>query len=138
MTAAASPLERLLLKDRAIVLASLAGLSFLAWLYLAVLALEMARGDMTLMGMEAMAPMEATTMGGAMVMVPQPWSFATFALMLAMWWIMMIGMMVPSAAPMVLLFARLQRGKLPEGHPALRTALFTLGYLILWLAFSDS
>jgi len=129
-------LERLLVRDRAIVLASLIGLSLLAWLYLVALALEMARGDMTLMGMEAMAPIEAMAKGGAMVMAAHPWSVMTFALMLAMWWVMMIGMMVPSAAPTILLFARLQRGKSLESRPAMRSALFTLGYLILWLAFS--
>ena len=32
--------------------------------------------------------------------------FATWALMIAMWWIMMIAMMTPSAAPTILLYAR--------------------------------
>jgi predicted metal-binding membrane protein len=131
MIAAACPLERLLHRDGTIVLGSLIGLSLLAWLYLILLSVAMARGDMSLMGMEAV-----DAMGEAMAMQVQPWGMVTFALMLVMWWIMMIGMMVPSAAPMILLFARVQRRKLPDDNPALRTALFTSGYLVLWLAFS--
>jgi predicted metal-binding membrane protein len=56
--------------------------------------------------------------------------------MLVMWWVMMIGMMVPSAAPMILIFARVQRKTLPDQNPGLRIALFALGYLLLWLTFS--
>jgi len=71
-----------------------------------------------------------------MMMSPQPWTGATFALMGLMWWIMMIGMMVPSAAPMILLFARVQRRKLAQEAPGRRIALFVLGYLLVWLGFS--
>ena len=38
-----------------------------------------------------------------------PWSAADFALTFAMWAVMMVGMMVPSAAPMSLLFAAVAR-----------------------------
>ena len=93
-TAAASTIESVVRRDRALVVASLIALTGLCWLYLFVLTLDMARGDMTLMGMAQ----------GSM-----PWSALTVALMLLMWWIMMIGMMVPSAAPMILLFARVHR-----------------------------
>jgi len=130
MTTTVTSLERLLLRDRGIVVASLIGLTALAWLYLIVLSAGMARGDMSLMGM---APAMAE---GAMTMTPQPWGPATFLLMLVMWWIMMVGMMVPSAAPMILLFARIQRKNLPTETPALRTALFTFAYGLLWLGFS--
>lgn len=131
MLAKTSNLERLLHRDGAIVAASLVALTLLSWLYLVVLSLDMVRGDMSLMGMETMAPT-----GGAMAMQPQPWSAATSILMLAMWWIMMVGMMVPSAAPMILLYARIQRKKLPDENPALRSGLFTLGYFLTWLGFS--
>jgi predicted metal-binding membrane protein len=88
----------------------------------------MAGGDMSLMGME--------TMDSAMPIDTQPWTPITFILMLIMWWVMMVGMMVPSAAPMILLYARIQRKKLPDENPVLRTGLFTLGYLLVWLVFS--
>ena len=56
--------------------------------------------------------------------------------MLVMWWVMMVGMMVPSAAPMILIYARVQRQKLPGENPVLRSILFTLGYIVVWLGFS--
>lgn len=121
-------LERLLKRDRGGVIASLIAVTLLAWVYLVILALDMATGDMSLMGMGRMA--------GAVVMEPHPWSWVTFVLMALMWWVMMIGMMVPSAAPMILLFARVQRRSLPEENPGRRIGLFTLGYLLIWMVFS--
>ena len=136
MTALTSPLERLLLRDSAIVIASLTGLTLLAWAYLILLSAGMAAGDMSLVGMAKSGAMEGMNLGGATTMMPQPWSLVTLVLMLVMWWIMMIGMMVPSAAPMVLLFARIQGKKLPAEGAVRRTALFSFGYVLLWLAFS--
>jgi alkanesulfonate monooxygenase SsuD/methylene tetrahydromethanopterin reductase-like flavin-dependent oxidoreductase (luciferase family) len=46
-------------------------------------------------------------MGGAMM--PMPWTFTTVRVMLVMWIVMMAGMMLPSAAPMILLFAAINR-----------------------------
>jgi predicted metal-binding membrane protein len=37
-----------------------------------------------------------------MAMEPMPWTLSHALLMFAMWWIMMIAMMVPSAAPHVI------------------------------------
>jgi predicted metal-binding membrane protein len=45
-------------------------------------------------------------------------------------------MMVPSAAPMILLFGNVQRRQLAAESPRLRVALFTAGYLAIWGAFS--
>ncbi len=71
--------------------------------------------------------------------MPQQWTGAYWAIMLAMWWVMMIAMMAPSAAPMILLYARVTRyeqksGRLTEG--VVPTAAFAAGYLIAWLIFS--
>jgi len=60
----------------------------------------------------------------------------SLALAALMWWTMMIGMMVPSAAPMILLFGNVQRRQLAAESPQLRVALFTAGYLAAWGAFS--
>jgi predicted metal-binding membrane protein len=47
---------------------------------------------------------------------------------------MMLGMMLPSAAPVLLLYARVIRG---SGEPAaVRVNLFAFGYLLTWTAFS--
>ena len=60
----------------------------------------------------------------------------SFALTVLMWWTMMIGMMVPSAAPMILLFGNVQRRQLATESPRLRVALFAAGYVAIWGAFS--
>jgi predicted metal-binding membrane protein len=119
-------LERVLRRDRAIVLVCLAALVLVAWLYLARLAGDMTRGDMRLMGMPS----------AAAAMETQAWGPATFGLVLAMWSVMMVGMMIPSAAPAILIFARAQRQQLAGESPVLPSLLFTLGYLLAWLAFS--
>ncbi len=130
MSEGSGGLEQLLRRDGVIVGGSLLAMTVISWLYLVLLTARMAAGDMSLMGIGT------TTMGAVMNMQPQPWNLAAFMLMLVMWWVMMIGMMVPSAAPMILIFARVQRKKLPDENPGLRIALFTLGYLLLWLTFS--
>ena len=52
-----------------------------------------------------------------MPMDPEPWSLAQASLMFAMWWVMMIAMMVPSAAPTVLLFAAIKRKQAATDSP---------------------
>lgn len=53
----------------------------------------------------------------------------------AMWSVMMVGMMGPSAAPILLLFATSQARREARGVPRL-TLLFGVGYLTVWLGFS--
>ena len=60
-------------------------------------------------------------------------------IMFFMWWSMMIAMMLPSAAPMILLYTVIeQRGSERAGRPVrlLPTVGFVSGYLALWAAFS--
>jgi predicted metal-binding membrane protein len=64
------------------------------------------------------------------------WSAYHFGLMVVMWWVMMIGMMVPSAAPMILMFATINRRRRERDQPFVPTAVFAVGYLIAWGAFS--
>src|SRR5688572_11974510 len=69
-----------------------------------------------------------------MIMPPEPWSVGYLLPAFAMWALMMVAMMLPSAAPMILLHARIDRGT-----PAQRTldnALFALCYIVVWTAFS--
>jgi predicted metal-binding membrane protein len=53
------------------------------------------------------------------------------------WIVMMAAMMFPSIAPMVLMQAKIQRGKRERGRPGPRgtTAVFVAGYLVTWTAF---
>jgi predicted metal-binding membrane protein len=57
-------------------------------------------------------------------------------IMFAMWWVMMVGMMLPSAAPMILTFATINRKKRERSQPYVPTTIFALGYLTAWGAFS--
>jgi predicted metal-binding membrane protein len=132
----AGTIEKVLLQDRRLVVLALFSLSALAWTYLVVMARQMALGDMTLMGMGAPSTLHGSNMMGAMTASQMPWSLLTFLLMFIMWSVMMVGMMVPSAAPMVLLFARVQRRKLADQAPTARIAAFTAGYLLIWTSFS--
>jgi predicted metal-binding membrane protein len=62
------------------------------------------------------------------------WASAT-----AMWWVMMVAMMTPSAAPLVLLYSRVVRHNAAQDSPhtgLASPALLVAGYLIVWLLFS--
>jgi predicted metal-binding membrane protein len=126
---APSVLERALARDRRLIAVALAALVVLAWSYLLMSSRQM--GDA---GMPAAAQMpgmpDMPGMGAAGAPVP------SFALTMLMWWTMMIGMMVPSAAPMILLYGNVQRRQLAAESPKLRVALFAAGYLAAWGAFS--
>lgn len=54
--------------------------------------------------------------------------------LIAMWWLMMLAMMLPSATPALLLYARVRHARL-NGAPG-STWVFLVGYLAVWLAFS--
>jgi predicted metal-binding membrane protein len=143
-----SALERLLRRDHVIAIAGLATLCVLAWLYivagagLGMNAWEMTRlalfphqqaADMT----PDMPGMDMSTM--AMATDPRIWDPAIWALIIAMWWIMMVAMMSPSAARTVLLYARVHRHALAQCqlHDKLApTGVFVAGYLLVWLGFS--
>jgi len=56
--------------------------------------------------------------------------------MLAMWVVMMVAMMVPTAAPMTLFYARFRRGRRPDDRIVLPSSLFLLGYIVAWTVFS--
>jgi predicted metal-binding membrane protein len=74
--------------------------------------------------------------GMAMPAMPHPWNGADAVLMAVMWAVMMIGMMVPSATPMILTFATVNRRKRARGQPFVPTAIFLAGYLIAWSGFA--
>jgi len=65
-----------------------------------------------------------------------PWDFADLGATGVMWSVMMIAMMLPSATPMLLLFARSQRARLDPAEGSWRTGLLAMGYLVVWLGWS--
>jgi predicted metal-binding membrane protein len=118
-----SPLEAVLRRDRAVVLAGLALLTLSAWAYVVYL-----RWAMPAMGDMAMAS------GMAMPQV-RSWGAVELLLLFVMWAVMMVAMMVPSVAPLILMFARASRQKGAD-RVAGSAAILLLGYLMVWLGFS--
>ena len=112
-------------RDRSLVLAALGIVVVLAWIYLVALA-------------KAMAAMSAPSgWDAAMGLMPMGcWGALEYALGFAMWSLMMVGMMLPSAAPVILLHARVARRADAQGAPVAATAIFAAGYLVTWFAFS--
>ncbi len=101
--------ERIALRSRCVTIAGLAILVLLAWAYL-----------LSGAGMPAMADMAAAP---------------SFAAVAAMWSVMMVAMMIPAAAPMILLYAHVHRHSTGlESAPP--TAAFFAGYLACWLGFA--
>ena len=66
----------------------------------------------------------------------QVWGATEVLLTCVMWAVMMVVMMTPSAAPMILTFATLNRRRQAQREPFVPTGLFLLGYLLVWSAFS--
>ncbi len=101
--------------DRAVVLSGLFAITALSWGYMWYLA----RGAMEMCAVNV-----------------NPWSIADLIATLAMWAVMMAAMMVPSASPMILAFAGVNRQRRERALPYAATGFFLLGYLAVWTAFS--
>jgi predicted metal-binding membrane protein len=69
-----------------------------------------------------------------MMMAPEPWSAAYLLPTFTMWSLMMVAMMLPSAALMILLHARIDRGT--QAQRTFDNILFATCYLVVWAAFS--
>lgn len=106
------PVRNLLSRDSLIVAVALGAAAVLAWVWL----VKTAGGAMAGMGS---APLSAG------YLVP------TFA----MWAIMMVAMMVPSAAPMILLHARIDKAD-TASRRALHSLVVASAYLLVWVVFS--
>ena len=124
-------IEAVLRRDRAIVAAALVILTALAWGYVCWLAADM---DMSGMDMSGFRMMPAGM--GLMMPATAPWSAMEFAFVFAMWAVMMIGMMTPSVAPMLLIYARVGREAAHQGKPLVASAWFVAGYLLTWTGFA--
>jgi predicted metal-binding membrane protein len=117
-----SAIQVILRRDRAIVVLGLAGIVALAWAYLIYMDWGMRHMDV---GME-------------MVIMPamQHWNGWDLFLVFLMWTIMMVAMMVPSASPVILLFAEINRRHTQQEGGLIVTGQFLLGYLTAWTGFS--
>jgi predicted metal-binding membrane protein len=132
-------LERVLRHERAVTVAGLVLLCALAWLYvLAGAGMGMSPWRMTTL---SLFPHGAAEDAAAMTMAdagPPAWSLGLWTLTVAMWWVMMIAMMTPSATPTILLYGRTHRHARARGQVAgpTPTWAFAAGYLLVWLGFS--
>lgn len=111
--------------DRVVIAGGLLAVTLLAWLYLWLMA-----ADMAAMGAEA----ERHRAMGMVMPDMRAWGLADVCWLVLMWAVMMVAMMLPSAAPLLLLVAGTYRRR---GRDARRlTAAFAGGYLAAWGAFS--
>ena len=126
-----STLETVLRRDRLVVAGALGIIVALAWAYVLWLANDMNMGGMDMTGFR-MIP------AGVGIMLPasEPWRAIEFAYVFLMWAVMMVGMMAPSAAPMILMCARVGRQRKAEGKPFAATGWFAAGYFLAWTGFS--
>lgn len=84
----------------------------------------------------AMMPAPGTEMSMAMA-APAPWSVPDLITAGVMWSVMMIAMMLPSAAPMLILFSSTQRSRTAAHRTAGPAAgIFAAGFVLLWIAWS--
>ena len=126
-----SALETVLRRDRALVAVALGVIVVLAWGYVLWLAADMDMGGMDMTGLR-MIPAGM----GLMAAANAPWGAIEFAFVFFMWAVMMVGMMAPSAAPMILMYARVGRQGKAQGKPFAATGWFAAGYLLAWGGFS--
>ena len=124
-------LEALLRRDRLIVGGALALIAALAWGYVLWLAADM---DMGGMDMTEFRMIPAGT--GIMAPANAPWQTIEFLFVFAMWAVMMVGMMAPSASPMILMYARVGRQAASASKPFAATGWFAAGYFLAWIGFS--
>jgi predicted metal-binding membrane protein len=117
--AAALPPGTLARHQRRAIVAGLAGVALLAWLEL---------------GRMAWSMHDAMQAGAACEL--HPWSATDAALTFVMWAVMMVGMMLPSALPMSLLFASVTRKAAARGSAVVPAFVFASGYVAAWTLFS--
>jgi predicted metal-binding membrane protein len=129
-------LQSVLRRDRLIVASAIVVIAALAWAYVIWLAADM---DMDGMNMSGFRMVPAGL--GMMAPAAAPWSIVEFAFVFVMWAVMMVAMMAPSAAPMLLMYARAGRQARVEqgriaGKPLAATGWFAAGYFLAWTGFS--
>jgi len=133
---AATPLASLLKRDRIIVVASLAIITLLAWFYLWTLASQMNGSDShSVQSGSSMQDMPGMAMP-AMMPGFSRWTLSHAASQFAMWAVMMVGMMTPSVAPVVLIYARVADQAARQEKEFAPPMWFLIGYLLVWTLFA--
>ncbi len=108
-------------RDRLIVLAAVAAVIAVSWIYVVIRAQDMS---------------DTGAMGAATQIQMKDWTTVDLLVLFVMWTIMMIGMMLPSAVPLLLNFAAEARQERQETRVLAPTAALVLGYVAVWTGFS--
>lgn len=120
MPRARTAVESALTHQRFSLVIILAALPALCWIWVAAMSRDM-YGDMS---------------GASAWMMTMQWDATRLVLLWAMWAAMMAGMMLPSAAPILLLYARAVRNREDQRHPARAIYSMAAGYIVIWALFS--
>ena len=113
-------LETALQHDRAVMLIVLVAIPLAAWTWIVVMARDM-YGSMR---------------GASAWMMTSVWGWPDILLLWVMWTVMMTAMMLPTATPLILLYAGAARRRADAGSPARRVYALAAGYLFVWSLFS--
>ncbi len=119
-TIGGSLLERVLRRDRIIVVCGLLVVIVFSWLYL------LTGAGMSMHEMDGML----------MPISAGPWTAQHVLVVLVMWSVMMAAMMLPSAAPMILFYCTITRKRCAKSNPATAAGAFAAGYIVVWAGFS--
>jgi predicted metal-binding membrane protein len=122
-------LEAALRRDRVVVVSALLAVIAAAWVWI-VLGAGTGTRAVAMMQMARIPDMD-------MMMERAVWTPVYAGLIFAMWWVMMVAMMLPGATPMLLLFARANRSQKAQHRPYVPTGIFAAGYLMAWGGFSQ-
>jgi predicted metal-binding membrane protein len=121
-------LEAVLRRDRFVLIAALVAVIVVSWIWIVL-------GAGT--GMSAVAMTQMAGMPDMDTMMERAvWTPGYAGLIFAMWCVMMVAMMLPGAAPVLLLFARVNRTQKVRDRPYVPTGFFGVGYLAVWGCFS--
>ena len=124
---ATTPAGRFASLEILIVAGALAAATLLAWAWLLRASAGGAHDAGAMAGMAGMA--------AAAAQGPEPLSAGYLLPTFAMWSVMMVAMMVPSASPMILLRARIDRAPDPRSR-RLNSLLFAGCYVLVWTGFA--
>ncbi len=108
-------MELILRRESIIISGCLAVVVILSWIYL----LDM-----------------SADMSGMAMLAVQEWGLTDLILLFIMWAVMMVAMMVPSAAPMTLAFHSVNLRRQDTNRPVVPTYIFILGYIVMWSIYS--
>lgn len=115
-----TPVESALAHPRLSLAVVLVIVPLVCWLWVVAMARDM-YGPMT---------------GASAWMMTVEWDLPRLILLWAMWGAMMAGMMLPTAAPMLLLYARTVRNRPGARRVSARIYALAAGYTVVWLLFS--